>query len=74
MNFDPNEQMSVYLNLEGSDKKRGTLAGSGKERRTHFEYGGFSRSASSDLPILCEGRYWLGFSAARPGRRARWII
>jgi serine/threonine-protein kinase HipA len=38
MNFDPIEQMSVYLNLEGSDKKRGTLAGSGKERRTHFEY------------------------------------
>ena len=33
MKFKPIQQMSVYLNLEGSDKKLGTLAWSGKERR-----------------------------------------
>ncbi len=38
MKFKPIQQMSVYLNLEGSDKKLGTLAWSGKERRAYFEY------------------------------------
>lgn len=38
MKFKPIQQMSVYLNLEGSEKKLGTLAWSGKERRAYFEY------------------------------------
>lgn len=38
MKFKPIQQMSVYLNLEGNEKKLGTLAWSGKERRAYFEY------------------------------------
>lgn len=38
MKFKPIQQMSVHLNIEGSDKKLGTLAWSGKERRAYFEY------------------------------------
>lgn len=38
MKFKPVQQMGVYLNLEGNEKKLGTLAWSGKERRAYFEY------------------------------------
>ena len=38
MKFKPIRQVSVYLNLEGNEKKLGTLAWSGKERRAYFEY------------------------------------
>jgi len=38
MKFKPVQQMNVYLNLEGNEKKLGTLAWSGKERRAYFEY------------------------------------
>jgi serine/threonine-protein kinase HipA len=30
--------MSVYLHLDGDERKLGTLAWSGKERRAYFEY------------------------------------
>jgi serine/threonine-protein kinase HipA len=38
MKFKTIQQMSVYLNLEGGEKKLGRLAWSGKERRAYFEY------------------------------------
>ncbi|EJL48280.1 HipA-like protein [Rhizobium sp. CF122] len=38
MKFRPVQRMSVYLDLEGHEKKLGTLAWSGKERRAYFEY------------------------------------
>ncbi|PZM15517.1 type II toxin-antitoxin system HipA family toxin [Rhizobium tubonense] len=38
MKFKPIQQVSVYLDIEGSEKKLGTLAWSGKERRSYFEY------------------------------------
>jgi len=38
MKFKPIQQIKVYLNLEGNERKLGTLAWSGKERRAYFEY------------------------------------
>lgn len=38
MKFKPIQQMSVYLELEGNERKLGTLAWSGRERRAYFEY------------------------------------
>ena len=38
MKFRPVQRMSVVLDLEGNEKKLGTLAWSGKERRAYFEY------------------------------------
>lgn len=38
MKFKPVQRMSVYLHLQGDEKKLGTLAWSGKERRAYFEY------------------------------------
>ena len=38
MKFKPVQRMSVYLHLQGDDRKLGTLAWSGKERRAYFEY------------------------------------
>ena len=38
MKFKPIQQMKVYLELEGNDRKLGTLAWSGRERRAYFEY------------------------------------
>lgn len=38
MKFKPVQKTSVYLDLEGNEKKLGTLAWSGKERRAYFEY------------------------------------
>lgn len=38
MKFKPVQRMSVYLHLEGDERKLGTLAWSGKERRAYFEY------------------------------------
>ncbi|RKD68864.1 MULTISPECIES: type II toxin-antitoxin system HipA family toxin [unclassified Rhizobium] len=49
MKFKPIQQMSVYLNLEGSDKKLGTLAWSSKERRAYFEYS--AEFLAAPLPI-----------------------
>ncbi|MGP4691966.1 type II toxin-antitoxin system HipA family toxin [Agrobacterium cavarae] len=38
MKFKPIQQLKVYLNLEGTEKKLGTLAWNGRERRAYFEY------------------------------------
>ncbi|NTA40097.1 type II toxin-antitoxin system HipA family toxin, partial [Agrobacterium salinitolerans] len=38
MKFTSIRKMSVYLELEGNEKKLGTLAWSGRERRAYFEY------------------------------------
>jgi serine/threonine-protein kinase HipA len=38
MKFKPVQRMSVYLHLQGEEKKLGTLAWSSKERRAYFEY------------------------------------
>ncbi len=38
MKFKPIQQIKVYLNLEGNERKLGTLAWSGRERRAYFEY------------------------------------
>ncbi len=38
MKFKPIQQIKVYLNLEGNERKLGTLAWSGRERRVYFEY------------------------------------
>ncbi|AVH45132.1 type II toxin-antitoxin system HipA family toxin [Agrobacterium tumefaciens] len=38
MKFTSIQKMSVYLELEGNEKKLGTLAWSGRERRAYFEY------------------------------------
>lgn len=38
MKFKPIQQMSVYLEFEGNERKLGTLAWSGRERRAYFEY------------------------------------
>lgn len=38
MKFKPIQQIKVYLDLEGNERKLGTLAWSGKERRAYFEY------------------------------------
>lgn len=38
MKFTSIRKMSVYLELEGNERKLGTLAWSGRERRAYFEY------------------------------------
>ncbi|MEA1844858.1 type II toxin-antitoxin system HipA family toxin [Agrobacterium sp. 22-3674b3] len=38
MKFTSIQKMSIYLELEGNEKKLGTLAWSGRERRAYFEY------------------------------------
>lgn len=38
MKFTSIRKMSVYLELEGNERKLGTLARSGRERRAYFEY------------------------------------
>jgi serine/threonine-protein kinase HipA len=38
MKFKPVQRMSVYLHLEGDERKLRTLPWSGKERRAYFEY------------------------------------
>ncbi len=38
MKFKPIQQLKVHLDIEGNEKKLGTLAWSGRERRAYFEY------------------------------------